>query len=129
MKEIVDYANSGRPIIGLRTGRIPSITRSHPDSPYAKYSWNNKEFEGGFGRQIMGETWVRHWGQHQKQSTRGVVAPGDREPSDSERSEGRLGTVGRLRNYDLDGRQQAAADGPGPEWDDAGCRTPDHPSA
>jgi hypothetical protein len=74
MKEIVDYANSGRPIIGLRTGTHPFNYKLHPESPYAKYSWNSKELEGGFGRQIMGETWVRHWGAHQKQSTRGVVA-------------------------------------------------------
>lgn len=77
MKEIVEYANSGRPIIGLRTGTHPFNFKSHPESPYAKYSYNSKEFEGGFGRQIMGETWVRHWGQHQKQSTRGVIAPGE----------------------------------------------------
>jgi type 1 glutamine amidotransferase len=76
MKEIVDYANSGRPMIGLRTGTHPFNYKAHPGSPYAKYSWDSKEFEGGFGRQIMGETWVRHWGAHQKQSTRGVVAPG-----------------------------------------------------
>jgi type 1 glutamine amidotransferase len=76
MKEIVDYANSGRPIIGLRTGTHPFNYKLHPESPYAKYSWNSKDFEGGFGRQIMGETWVRHWGAHQKQSTRGVIAEG-----------------------------------------------------
>ena len=76
MKEIVDYANSGRPIVGLRTATHPFNYKLHPDSRYAKYSWNSKEFEGGFGRQIMGETWVRHWGAHQRQSTRGVIAPG-----------------------------------------------------
>jgi type 1 glutamine amidotransferase len=76
MKEIVDYANSGRPIIGLRTGTHPFNYRLHMDSPYAKYSYNSKVFEGGFGRQILGETWVRHWGAHQKQSTRGIIAPG-----------------------------------------------------
>jgi type 1 glutamine amidotransferase len=76
MKEIVDYANSGRPIIGLRTGTHPFNYKLHPESLYAKYSWNSKDFEGGFGRQIMGETWVRHWGAHQKQSTRGIVAAG-----------------------------------------------------
>ena len=76
MKEIVDYANSGRPIVGLRTSTHPFNYRLHLDSPYARYSYNGKEFEGGFGRQIMGETWVSHWGAHQKQSTRGVIAPG-----------------------------------------------------
>lgn len=76
MKEIVDYADSGRPIVGLRTATHPFNYKVHRDSPYARYSWNSKEFEGGFGRQIMGETWVSHWGAHQKQSTRGVVVPG-----------------------------------------------------
>lgn len=76
MKEIVDYAESGRPIVGLRTATHPFNYKLHPDSVYAKYSWNSKSFEGGFGRQILGETWVRHWGAHQKQSTRGIVAPG-----------------------------------------------------
>jgi type 1 glutamine amidotransferase len=76
MKEIVDYAESGRPIVGLRTATHPFNYKVHKDSPYAKYSWDSKEFEGGFGRQIMGETWVRHWGQHQKQSTRGIVVDG-----------------------------------------------------
>jgi type 1 glutamine amidotransferase len=76
MKEIVDYVNSGRPMIGLRTATHPFLYRKHPESPYAKYSYNSKEFEGGFGRQILGETWINHWGAHQKQSTRGVVVPG-----------------------------------------------------
>jgi type 1 glutamine amidotransferase len=76
MKEIVDYAEAGKPIIGLRTATHPFNYKVHKDSPYAKYSWDNKEFAGGFGRQILGETWINHWGQHQKQSTRGVVVPG-----------------------------------------------------
>lgn len=76
MKEIVDYAEAGRPIVGLRTATHPFNYKVHRDSPYAKYSWNSQEFPGGFGRQIMGETWVSHWGAHKKQSTRGVIAPG-----------------------------------------------------
>jgi type 1 glutamine amidotransferase len=78
MKEIVDYTNSGRPVIGLRTSTHPFNYRKRLDSPYAKYSYRNKEadFEGGYGRQVMGETWTTHWGAHKKESTRGVVAPG-----------------------------------------------------
>ncbi len=76
IKEIVDYAEAGRPIVGLRTATHPFNYKVHRDSPYAKYSWNSQEFPGGFGRQIMGETWVSHWGAHKKQSTRGVIAPG-----------------------------------------------------
>src|SRR5262249_18540258 len=44
----------------------------------ARYTWNGKEkgWEGGFGRQVLGETWVSHHGQHGKQSTRGVIVKG-----------------------------------------------------
>jgi hypothetical protein len=75
MKEIVDYTNSGRPIVALRTSTHPFNYRKHPESPYAKFSYNNKEFAGGYGRQVLGETWINHYGAHQKQSTRGVAAP------------------------------------------------------
>ncbi len=74
MKHIVDYLDSGRPIIGMRTAthsfNIPK------GKTYSRYSWNNKEWDGGFGRQVLGETWVNHHGQHGKQSTRGIIAPG-----------------------------------------------------
>jgi hypothetical protein len=46
---------------------------------YAKYTWNSKSPSGGFGRQVLGETWVNHHGQHGKQSTRGIIAPGAKE--------------------------------------------------
>jgi hypothetical protein len=42
---------------------------------FARFSYNNREWDGGFGRQILGETWVNHHGQHGRQSTRGLVAP------------------------------------------------------
>lgn len=78
MKEIVDYTNSGRPIISLRTATHPFFYKKNLDSPYAKYSWQNKDeaFRGGYGRQILGETWVAHYGKHQSESTRGVPAEG-----------------------------------------------------
>jgi type 1 glutamine amidotransferase len=75
MKFIVEYTNSGKPILGLRTA-------THAFSPskqskFAMYHWQaGKEFPGGFGRQVLGETWVAHYGAHQKESTRGVVAEG-----------------------------------------------------
>ena len=73
MKEVVDYVESGRPIIGMRTATHAFNLRS---PTYAKYSWNNKSWPGGFGRQVLGETWVSHHGAHGKESTRGIVAPG-----------------------------------------------------
>jgi type 1 glutamine amidotransferase len=71
MKEIIDYTNSGRPIVGLRTSTHAFNYVKHPDSPYAKYGAQSKD--GGFGRQVLGETWIAHYGAHQKESTRGVI--------------------------------------------------------
>jgi hypothetical protein len=73
MKEVVDYVESRRPIIGMRTATHAFNLRS---KKYAKYSWNSKEWAGGFGRQVLGETWVNHHGHHGKESTRGIIAPG-----------------------------------------------------
>ena len=75
MKHIVDYVNSGRPIIGLRTATHAFQYSCNTDSPYAKYDCTNEEFEGGFGRQVLGETWVAHHGHHGFESTRALINP------------------------------------------------------
>ena len=76
MKRIMDYTNSGKPIIALRTATHPFAYAKRKDSPYAKWTWNNKDsrFAGGYGRQVLGETWISHYGDHQKESTRGLIA-------------------------------------------------------
>jgi len=71
MKYIVEYVESGRPIIGLRTATHAFQLVSSPT--YSRYDWRSKEWEGGFGRQVLGETWIRHHGRHGKQSTGGVL--------------------------------------------------------
>ncbi|HEX4131829.1 MAG TPA: ThuA domain-containing protein [Pirellulales bacterium] len=73
MKHIDDYLRSGRPVIGMRTATHAFSIK--PDKPYARYSYNSRVWEGGFGRQVLGETWVSHHGAHGKQSTRGIIAP------------------------------------------------------
>lgn len=75
MKHIIDYTESGRPIIALRTATHPFNYLVNTSSPYAKYSWNNGDetFLGGYGRQILGETWVSHYGHHGVESTRGEI--------------------------------------------------------
>ena len=76
MKEVVDYVESGRPILGMRTAT--HAFEPAADSKYAKYHWarKDKEWEGGFGRQVLGETWISHHGDHGKQSTRGRITDG-----------------------------------------------------
>ena len=73
MKYIVDFVEAGKPVIGLRTA---THAFSGMKGKYAKYNngSNDKSFEGGFGRQILGEKWVAHHGAHNKQSTRGIFA-------------------------------------------------------
>jgi hypothetical protein len=74
MKHVVEYVEAGKPVIGLRTATHAFDPR--PGTTYARWGWKSKEWDGGFGRQILGETWISHHGQHGKQSTRGVLAPG-----------------------------------------------------
>jgi len=73
MKHIVDFVNSGKPIFGIRTA-THSFQIKNPKSPYAKYDWRSKDWPGGFGQQVLGETWVNHHGNHGKESQRGVMA-------------------------------------------------------
>jgi type 1 glutamine amidotransferase len=74
MKHLADYIESGKPIIGMRTA---THAFNNPKSEmFAKYHWqgNLKGYEQGFGRQVLGETWISHHGNHGSQSTRGIVA-------------------------------------------------------
>lgn len=76
MKLFVDYIESGRPILAIRTGTHPfKFTTS---TTYEKWSWDSSiaGWEGGFGKRVLGETWVAHHGGHGTQSTRGIFAPG-----------------------------------------------------
>jgi type 1 glutamine amidotransferase len=74
MKYIVDYVESGKPIIGLRTAT--HAFNLPPEHEYAHYSWRSQDWDGGFGRQVLGETWIAHHGNHGVEATRGVIAPG-----------------------------------------------------
>ncbi|MBV9269363.1 MAG: ThuA domain-containing protein [Acidobacteriaceae bacterium] len=76
MKYFVDFVESGRPIVAIRTGTHAFWFKT--SKTYEKWSWNSTApgWEGGFGRQVLGETWVTHHGKHGEQSTRGIFAPG-----------------------------------------------------
>jgi len=73
MKLFVDYLNAGKPIIGLRTSTHAFSYEKNKQSPYVKYDWRNSQWAGGFGQQVLGETWVDHHGKHGVESTRGVI--------------------------------------------------------
>jgi hypothetical protein len=42
-------------------------------SPYANYDCQNRAWRGGFGQQVLGETWVNHHGNHGSESTGGLI--------------------------------------------------------
>ncbi len=75
MKHVVDYVESGRPIVGLRTATHAFSYQRNPESPYAHWSFRSESWPGGFGQQVLGDTWINHHGRHGQESTRGVVAP------------------------------------------------------
>src|SRR4029079_12188241 len=64
MKHFYDAVQRGVPIIGLRTAT--HAFNMSKDSKYGEWAWNN---EGGFGRKVLGETWVSHWGKHRSEAT------------------------------------------------------------
>lgn len=75
MKHIIDYTNAGKPIVALRTSTHAFSYSRNKQNPYAKYSYNSKikGWEGGYGKQVLGETWINHHGVHAKEGTRTLI--------------------------------------------------------
>jgi hypothetical protein len=68
----------GVPIVALRTSTHAFNFKA--DSPWANYSYNSKgTWKGGFGREVLGETWVAHHGKHKVEGARGIIEPAARE--------------------------------------------------
>ena len=62
MKHFADYLAAGKPFIGLRTS-------THAfNGVQGTYKWFNE-----FGKQVLGEKWVSHWGSHKKEATKGII--------------------------------------------------------
>ena len=74
MKHFVDYVELGKPIIGTRTSTHAFNYPGNSTSKYKNYGFNDKDWKGGFGQQVLGDTWISHHGKHKSQSTRGVIA-------------------------------------------------------
>jgi type 1 glutamine amidotransferase len=67
MKHFADAFERGVPIIGLRTSTHAFNYPGDRETSYRSYN--------GFGKQVLGERWVSHWGHHKKEATRGVIEP------------------------------------------------------
>jgi len=66
---------AGKPIVALRTS-THAFNGLAKGGPWESWNYNS---EGGFGKRVLGETWVTHWGRHKVEATRGVIEPAQRE--------------------------------------------------
>ena len=66
-KHFVGAVNRGVPIIALRTS---THAFNYPGNAPTELRSFNK-----FGKDVLGESWVNHWGNHKKEATRGIVEP------------------------------------------------------
>jgi hypothetical protein len=77
MQSVVDYLDRGGPVIGLRTA-THAFQIQRPDARFLKYTWKGVDgYPGGFGRQVLGETWVSHYGKNHAQSSRLLLNAGE----------------------------------------------------
>ena len=74
MKHFDAYLKRGGPVIGLRT--TTHAFKGNP-APFTKYDFDYKgtDYELGFGHQVLGQTWVGHYGKNHQQSTRITIVP------------------------------------------------------
>ncbi|MDX1679858.1 MAG: ThuA domain-containing protein [Akkermansiaceae bacterium] len=75
MAEIDAYLKRGGPVVGLRTSS--HAFKMPGKATYAKYDFKFKTqgYEKGFGHQVLGNTWVGHYGDNHKQGTRIEIVP------------------------------------------------------
>jgi len=68
------YLRAGKPIIALRTS-THAFNGFPKGSPWESWNYNN---QGGFGKRVLGETWLTHWGKHKIEATRAAIDPSAR---------------------------------------------------
>ena len=98
MKQIVDYVESGRPIIGMRTATHAFNLKKEQDLRPV-LAGTARSGTAGFGRQVLGETWVNHHGEPRQAEHPRDHRPGRGGPPDPPGDQGRrhLGPDRRLR--------------------------------
>jgi type 1 glutamine amidotransferase len=69
MSHFANYLKSGKPVIGIRTSTHAFDYPADSNSPFKDFGWQSKAWPGGFGKQVLGENWVSHWGNHKVQAT------------------------------------------------------------
>ena len=65
---------AGTPIIALRTS-THAFNGLPKGGRWETWNYNNA---GGFGKRVLGETWLTHWGRHKVEATRGAIEDAQR---------------------------------------------------
>ena len=78
MKHIVDYVDAGKPVLGIRNATHAFRYSANSTSPYKSWDFQSKAWPGGFGQQILGDTWIAHYGKFQKEATLATVVSSQR---------------------------------------------------
>ncbi len=78
MQHIDNYLNRGGPVVGFRTATHAFSNRDNPRWGHYSYNYNgsNTAWSKGFGKLILGETWVSHYGTNHKQASRLLIEKG-----------------------------------------------------
>jgi putative membrane-bound dehydrogenase-like protein len=76
MQHIDAYLKRGGPVVGLRTA-THAFNYPKTEDPYYKYhyKYSGADYQLGFGHQVLGQTWVGHYGKNHQQSTKIEVVP------------------------------------------------------
>ncbi|MDN5199949.1 ThuA domain-containing protein [Fulvivirgaceae bacterium BMA10] len=81
MEYIDDYLERGGPVIGLRTATHAFSNKSN--AKWEHYSFNydgpKRDWNGGFGETILGETWVGHYGKNHEQASKIIIDEAQKE--------------------------------------------------
>ncbi len=78
MQHIVDYVNSGKPVLGIRNATHAFRYSPTSTSQFRNWDFRSQSWSGGFGQQILGDTWIAHFGKFQKEATLAHVNPAER---------------------------------------------------
>ena len=74
MARFEKFLRAGKPIVALRTS-THAFNGFPRGSRWETWNYNN---QGGFGKRVLGETWISHWGRHKVEGTRGTIEPSER---------------------------------------------------
>ena len=76
MQHLADFLGRGGPVVGLRTSSH-AFSIKNSESPFYRFDfrYDGDEYKNGFGEQVLGNTWVGHYGTNHQQGTRIQLVP------------------------------------------------------